>query len=215
MTHSFQGRTKIKTAVITGHHPYEVTDFHLLFRSVPEIDFYPQNMEDFVTDTGKGRKQYDVLVFYNMHMETPVNKTKEVLEQLGETEQGILMLHHAILAFPKWQLWSDICGIQDRSFDFYPEQSIRIEIANHHPITESLTSWKMIDETYTMKNAGESNEIILITDHPKSIKTIAWTRHYRKARIFCYQSGHDSQTYSNPQFRTVLARGIQWLAGSI
>jgi type 1 glutamine amidotransferase len=45
------------------------------------------------------------------------------------------------------------------------------------------------------------------------MKTIAWTRQYKNARVFCYQSGHDNQAYANPNFRKVVARGIHWLAG--
>ena len=43
---------KIATAVITGHHEYDVVGLQTLFRSIPGVDAYPQNMEDFVTDTG-------------------------------------------------------------------------------------------------------------------------------------------------------------------
>ena len=35
---------KIKTAVITGEHAYDVVGFQSMLRSLPEIDAYPQNM---------------------------------------------------------------------------------------------------------------------------------------------------------------------------
>jgi type 1 glutamine amidotransferase len=44
------------------------------------------------------------------------------------------------------------------------------------------------------------------------MKTIAWTRTFGKARVFCYHTGHDNQAFTNP-VRTVVGRGIQWLAG--
>ena len=37
--------SKIKTAVITGQHAFDVPGFHGLFRSIPEIDFYLQDLE--------------------------------------------------------------------------------------------------------------------------------------------------------------------------
>jgi len=214
---------KIKTAVITGQHPYDVIGFQTVFRSIPEIDFYPQHMEDFATDTGGGRKDYDVVVFYNFHRATPGAdgdklgvRIKEAIEEFSESDKGLLVLHHAILAFPKWELWSDVCGIDDRSFGYHPEQKMLTEIASfRHPIVKGLTSWEMVDETYTMKDAGQGSEIVLAADHPKSMKTIAWTRKYKNARIFCYQSGHDNRAFSDPQFRTVVAQGIRWLAGRI
>lgn len=57
--------SKINTAVITGQHAFDVPGFHGLFRSIPEIDFYLQDLENFAVDAGKVREQYDVLVFYN------------------------------------------------------------------------------------------------------------------------------------------------------
>ena len=38
---------------------------------IPEIDFYLQDLENFAADAGKVRAQYDVLVFYNFHRQTP------------------------------------------------------------------------------------------------------------------------------------------------
>ena len=43
---------KIKTAVITGVHPHDVVGFQSMLRSLPEIEAYPQNMWDFITEPG-------------------------------------------------------------------------------------------------------------------------------------------------------------------
>ena len=89
---------KIATAVVTSHHAHDVVALHSLFRSIPEIDAYPQNMEEFVTDTGGARKKYDVVVFYNFHRpmldseQGDLGKSmKDALEHLGESEQGLLV----------------------------------------------------------------------------------------------------------------------------
>ncbi len=73
----------------------------------------------------------------------------------------------------------------------------------------------MVDEAYAMEAIAGDSEILLTADHPLSMKAIAWTREYGRARVFCYQSGHDGQAYRNPSFRTVLARGIRWTAGGL
>jgi trehalose utilization protein len=211
---------KIRTAVVTGRHPYDVLGFYAIFKNISEIDFYPQHMEDFISDSVATRDQYDVVVFYNFHQETPGNEQnwwdkgmKDALERLGETKQGILLLHHAILAFPNWDVWANICGIQDRKFSYHIGQTVKTEIVKpDHPITKGLNSWEMVDETYLMNDAGENSEILLTTDNPKSMKTLAWTRQYKNARVFCYEGGHDNQTYADPNFRKVIANGIKWLA---
>ena len=214
---------KLRVAVVTGRHPFDVSGFHAVFRSMPEIDPYIQHMEDFVSAPWDTRKGYDVVVFYNMHMETPGNEQnwwdqdmKPALEQLGETKQGIFLLHHALLAFPQWPFWSQITGIAARDFTYHMGQTVRYEIADReHPITRAMIAWQMVDETYKMSGAAPDSHVLITAEHPLSMPTIAWTRTFRAARVFCYESGHDNQTYANPNFRTVVARGIQWCAGVI
>ena len=91
-----------------------------------------------------------------------------------------------------------------------------MEIANpDHPIATGMEPWTVHDETYTMNNAGEGSDIIFTAEHPKSMKTIGWTRTYRNSRVFCFQPGHDHTTFNTPEYRKVIQRGIQWSAGVI
>ena len=219
-----QKEEKIKTAVVTGVHSFDVPTFHAIFRSMPEVDFYPQDLNDFVANRENAYEQYDVVVFYIFHQPTPGHEyrwyekgRKEALEKLGETEQGIFVLHHAILAFPDWLFWSEICGIEDRHMiSSTAGETMNFEIANSdHPITQGLSNWEMVEEPYEMNDAGDGSDILITANHPKSMKTIAWARNFKKARVFCYQSGHDNTAFSHPQFRTIVSRGIQWVAGRI
>ena len=212
----------LQVAVITGGHLFDVPNFHRLFRALDGIEAYIQPMADFAASPEKVRDSYDVLLFYIMLMEDPAeakaprpaNQVRAVLERLGATEQGLVIMHHALLAYPKSALWSEVVGIADRRFTFDHDQTLQVRVADaDHPITRGLPqSWEMIDETYNMASAGEGSSILLTVDHPKSMKTIAWTRQYKKARVFCTESGHDNQTWVNPNFKQVLRRGILWSA---
>ena len=229
---------QIKVAMVTGHHWYDVMNFQRMLRSFDGIDFYPQHLEDFIQDDETARREYDVVAFYNYQQGTPSVEgdqfSKDIrseweridvrgpLEELGETGQGILMLHHALTAFPKWQYWLDICGMGDTTQAHRPgaqsrtNQNLHIEVVDpKHPITIGMESWDMVDETYNFPDTGESSEVLLRVDHPQSMNTIAWTRKHKDVRVFCLQSGHDNQTLSNPNFRRILGRGVQWLAGRI
>lgn len=214
-----------KIAVVTGRHPFDVQAFHRLFRSLPGIDAYIQHMEDWSACPKIAREEYDAVVFYNMHSELPNPKgpwyesgTKAALEELGETKQGIVMLHHGILAFPDWPPWREIVGTWRRTenYSYHFGERIRLDIADpDHPITAGLNSWEMVDETYVTDDAAPGSDILITTEHPNSMRTIAWTRRYKRSRVFCFQSGHDAAAYSNSSFRTVLRRGIIWSAGML
>lgn len=215
----------LRVAVVTGHHPFDVVGFHQMVRALPETDCYVQDLTDFASAPAEVRKSYDAVVFYNMHTALPGENPPwfesgivPVIDQLGEADQGIVVLHHALLAFPESPVWSGLVGIGARTLsNYYPDQTLRIEIADAgHAITAGLAPWTIVDETYAMAEPDdEDNHVLLTTPHSPSMRTIAWTRRFRNARVLCYQSGHDNRVYADPGFRTVLGRGIRWCAGAL
>ncbi|MDQ2733368.1 MAG: ThuA domain-containing protein [Armatimonadota bacterium] len=220
---SFPDNGKIKVAVVTGQHPFHLPGFHALFRSLPEVDFYSQHLEDFVTDVAGVRDEYDTVVFYNHHQTTPGTEgdwwdraTQHSFERFGTTSQGIFILHHGMSAFRQWPFWSELCGIEDRRLEFTMDQTVEVQIADpSHPITSGLPAWEMVDETYLMPSAGDGSHILLTTEHPRSMKTLAWTRQHGSARVFCLQPGHGPGAFEHPTFRTIVGRGIGWTAGRV
>jgi len=209
-------------AVVTGKHTFDIPGFQQMFSSMSNMEFYLQDLENFVADVGKYNDKYDVVLFYNFHQQTPVVDERDgamilnSINKLAENGQGIFVLHHAILAFPNWEIWSQIVGITDRRFGYHGNQTIQTDLMDDsHPITYGLKSWEMVDETYTMNEVGDDSQPLLAIDHVNSMHTVGWTRHYGNGRVFCYQSGHDNQSFYNPNFRTVVFRGIQWLANRI
>jgi hypothetical protein len=214
----------LKIAVITGGHPFDVQPFHQLFESLPEIEAYIQHSDEFASEPQEVRDSYDALVFYSMIKETPTDdviwyagKPKTALERLGQTKQGIVLIHHALLAYPDWPVWDEIAGMQSRFMrSYHPNERVKVDIADpQHPIVKGMAPWEVIDETYIMKNAVmpeaiPGNHIFLTTENPLSMKAFGWTRQYQQARVFCFPSGHGFATYTDPNFRAVLVNGIRW-----
>lgn len=208
-------------AVITGAHSYEVIAFHQLFRSLPGVNAYIQSLDDFCSSSQTDRLAYDALVFYNFHQDTPDDETcpwyagkqRTVLEEVLGNGQGMVFLHHALLAFPEWEIWSQLLGIAQRSFQYFPDQEMMIYPTNLlHCITDGMQPWQMVDEVYLMDEPQGEVEALLTTDHPRSMPSIAWTRELPQKRVFCLVSGHDARTWQNESFQQVLLRGIQWAA---
>ncbi len=222
MTETFATTDVVKVAVMTGMHPFDVPGFTDLFRNLTGVLSYPQTLESFVQDVGGVRTKYDVLVFYNFHQDTPDpargeadRRTFEALTQLGETAQGILVLHHALVAFDHWPYWDELIGGLRRNHGYAPDQHLRVHVADPvHPVTRGMADFDLVDETYPLGDARpeDGNTILLTTDHPGSMRTLAWTRQHRNTRVMCWQSGHDGAAWTNPVFTAILSRGIQWLA---
>ena len=214
----------VRAAVITGGHPYDVIEFRKLFRSFPELDVYVQHMDDFAASPQEVRDSYGVVLFYTMLRDGPADddqawhtgKPRTALERLGQTKQGLFLLHHSILAYPQWPVWNQMVGIEDRKFDYFIGETVHVEVVRgDHPVTSGLKNWTMTDETYTMCEPAAGSEVLLTTQHLKSMKSIAWTRRHGQARVFCFESGHDNLTWVDPNFREVLRRGMLWCAGRL
>ena len=188
---------------------------------LPGVNCYPQALEDWAADFGLMRERYDVLVFYNYHqsLDAPGGRTwgryvRRAVERLGETPQGIVLLHHGIGVFQEWEVWSELVGMTDRRFEYFKGERVRFHVADPaHPITRGIgrlgDRGRGLDALPAV--AGDAH-VLLTTDHPRSTPTLAWTRQHRVARVFCYQSGHDRGVYDDPSFRVVLERGIRWAA---
>lgn len=213
----------LKVAVVTGGHSYNVPHFHHLFRRMPGLDVYIQHIEDFASSRPAVREAYDVLLFYIMMLEGPsdeglpgyAGKPLSALAPLGETGQGIFLMHHALLAYPNWPVWNELTGIRNSwtNFGYEHDLTLNLTVADpDHPITAGLQDWTMVDETYTMPEPDENSHLLLTLDHEQSMHAIAWTRQYRQSRVFCLQSGHDQQTWQNEQFTRLVHRGVLWCA---
>jgi uncharacterized protein len=216
----------IKIAAITGGHPFDVQPFHQLFRSLPGVDPYIQHTEQFASEPEDVRDGYEAVVVYSMLKETPsdegpwyAGKQKTAFERLVQRGQGIVILHHGILAYPDWPLWDDITGMQARRMrSYHQNERVAVEISEpQHPIVQGCSPWEMIDETYrmdgsTMPEDIPGNSVFLTTGNPQSIKPLGWTRQCGQSKVFCFVSGHGYATYENPGFQNVLANGIHWVS---
>jgi type 1 glutamine amidotransferase len=211
----------VKVAVIEGFHPFEVPQFHAMFRSIPGIDYYPQTIENFAIDCAKCLADYDVLLFYNMNNDIPEGLFKGAIERviqqdLGRKGQGIFLLHHAILSYPDNATFSEVVGIPNRKFWFHNEQRFRMDVATQdHPITRGMASMDMFDATYTMDSCGADSTPLFTTDYETSMKVLGWTRTYRDSRVFCFQPGHDHHAWETPGYTEIISRGILWCAGRL
>ena len=211
---------KLRIGLILDMHPFDEISFKKMFDEMEGIEVVPMLLNNYQYDYSGINDQYDGFVFYNMSMETPDpeetfagghKKVGETLFKIGESGQGIVVLHHAILSHPEWSGWNDLLSIPDSRFDYFGGVNVDIHVAEpNHPIAEGLKDWNMIDETFLLQDAGEDCDIILSTTCEKSIKTLAWAKSCKQSRVFAMSLGHDGVAFGNESFRKVLKNAIEW-----
>ena len=212
----------LAVAVVTGGHSFEVPAYARLWRDLDGIDAYVQSLEDWSDDVAGVRDEYDAVVFYNMHTFTPtgdepwpMTKAKAALEALGETRQGIVIWHHALVAFPDWPYWRELTAIDKVVIDVSFNETMPIAVVDPgHPITSGVRAFDIVDETYAMADPSGDIHALLTAEHPKSMNVVGWTSKHRNARVFCLQLGHDGKAWAQPELQTLLRNGIMWTANS-
>ncbi len=214
---------KLQVAVLVENHPYDVIGFQKMLDSFSDCECYVQPIDLFVQDE-LNRGSYDAVLWYNMNWDEPAEDSviRQYMEnEIGTAEQGIVLLHHALLSFQDWEVYTGVCGLRHRGagglFKFTQNQTVEELVKDRtHPITKGMSDFGIVDETYTMGEPEEpGNHILIATENETSIKNIAWTRRYKNSRVFCYASGHDNRAYADENFRKVVYNGLLWAAGKL
>ncbi len=215
------GMTAKNVAVVVGYHTYEVRAFQEMFEGFEGLHCYVQHLEQFTSSPEEIRDSYDAVVFYTMEHRTPdedrpwyEGRVKEAMDHLGECGQGIVVLHHSLLAFENWPVWKKITGLDPILYhDYRLDVSQRYHIVSDmHPVTQGMKDFEMTDEIYLCDRITPlpDMEILVTSVDDVNMNAIAWTKTYRNSRVFCLQSGHGPSAYRNRSFQTLLHRGIQW-----
>jgi type 1 glutamine amidotransferase len=84
-----------------------------------------------------------------------------------------------------------------------------------HPITQGLSDFAIKDETYLGHGLRPGMHVLLTTDEKTNSRAVAWVHKFRNAPVFYFQLGHDAKAYGQPEFATILGRGIRWTAGRL
>jgi len=220
-------RPKLKVLLITGGHGFEKDKFYKVFTDNHEITLTTAEHEK-NTATAYERDDllnYDVVVLYDMPKEI-TDPQKAKMLSLFDKGIGVVVLHHALCAYQKWPEYerliggcyrepsSEKSGVVTDAVGYKHDEEVPVVIlAKDHPITTGLKDFTIHDEIYWGFRVQPDSIPLISTTHPKSGKPLAWYRTEKKSRVVYLQLGHDHQAYENPNYQTLLARSINWVAG--
>jgi hypothetical protein len=136
----------------------------------------------------------------------------------------LVVLHHSICAFDDWDEYRRIIGgkyfhrpdtvdgiiLPVSSYEHDVTVGIHIKDTSH-PVTKGMADFELWDETYDDYYVEPGVTPLLTTDNQGSSPVIGWTKQYGKARVVTLQSGHDTPTFRNLQYRKLLMQAIAWV----
>jgi len=217
---------KLSVLVLAGGHGYDKKTFPKAFEGQSDIDFKIQASGNPFEDISKW--DYDVMVLYNFNRKIS-EKSKANFLKLLQRGVGLVCMHHAVAAYPGWVEYEKVIGatyslkkglvrngmkyarpVWKHDVDF----NVRIEDKTH-PITKGMSDFKLNDESYKGWVYHPGSHVLLTTDQKLNNHRLAWTRFYKKARVFFIQLGHGTHAFESKDFQQLTARGIRWAGGKL
>jgi uncharacterized protein len=218
---------RIRALVITGGHGYDVPQFEAIFKEIKDVDsrfaVQPKALDEFAADR---RDAFDVVVLYDLWQDINAQQKKDLVDMLKKGK-GLVVLHHAIANYQKWDEWPRITGaryyIDPRKKPAGPKVP-PISIYRHdvrfgvkvvdadHPISRGMGDFEIFDEMYKYFDVSPDVHVLLKTDHPESEPQLAWTKEYGASRVVYLLFGHDPYAFRHPNYRELVARSIRWAA---
>lgn len=216
---------KIRLLVVTGGHGYNEKEFPKIFEGNPDLEVtYLRQKEGGEAFANIDKWAYDAVLLYNFNQKIAAAEQANFLKLLDKGV-GLIVLHHAMAAYPDWPQFKDVAGAKfylkptQEPDGLHPQSGVsfgdfKVHPASAgHPITKGLADFTIHDEAYNKYWVDPKAEVLLTTDSPGSDKVLAWARTFGKARVFGMQLGHDEKAWAVPEYRTVLVRAVRWTAG--
>lgn len=222
---SFAQHKKIKVLVITGGHGFKHEPFYDVFNSIPSItyDTLVQPQANALIASPEVNK-YDVLVFYDMVLDSISPAQKEGYTSLLKKGASMIFLHHALVSYQNWPEFIKIVGGQYHTHpvvvngdtlkaSYEHDVSIPVKVEDKkHPITRGIPDFEIFDEVYGGAEILPQVKPLLSTTHPKSMRYLAWINHYGNSDVIYIQLGHGPSGFSNPNYRKLIQQAIEWSA---
>jgi len=168
-----------------------------------------------------GLADVDVLVFLSTTGD-PLDDTQQAaLEAWVRGGGGWVGIHAAADCEYGWPWYQELVGAWFARHPAIQDATLEVE-DRAHPTTAHLdATWMRNDEWYDFQRNPRPFVDVLITidestysgasmgaDHP-----MTWLHEVDAGRSFYTAFGHTSATYSEPEFRTMLAEAVEWAAG--
>jgi type 1 glutamine amidotransferase len=215
----------IRILVITGGHDYKAEPFNKMMESLgPEIVCkFVEFQAAYDMFLPINRNRYDVLVFYHMWDKITDDQAR-VFAECIKRGKPVVVLHHSLCAFESWPEYRNIIGgkyflnpttvngkeYQAGSYIHDLHFSVKV-VDPKHPVTNGVGDFEIFDETYKGYYVADDVTPLIMTDESSSEQIIGWAKKYGKARIVVIQSGHDTPTFENPDYRKLLKQAIEWV----
>lgn len=114
--------------------------------------------------------------------------------------------------------WREFLGVTSRHHDHQAKYPVNLVQPSHPILSGVATNWVTdMDELYIIEKVWPKTQALATSVSERNGKSypVAWINQYGNARVFGTSYGHSDESWRDPNFLTLVARGILWSAGRL
>ncbi len=165
-------------------------------------------------------KPYDVIIHNECFADTDDADYIRRITAAHKAGKPALVIHCAMHTYRAWKSddWREFLGVTSRHHEHQSRYPVRI-VAPEHPIMKGIwSSWTTpMDELYVIEKLWPTAKALAVSKSEKTgqEQPVVWANNYYGTRVFGTTYGHSDDTFGDPVFIDLLARGFFWAAGTI
>ena len=155
--------------------------------------------------------RFDALLLYANHDSITPAQERALLDFV-ESGKGFLPIHSASHNFRNS---ARVIALMGGQFDRHGTGTFTVPITNAgHPVMQGLVPFETWDETYVHKNHNpEGRTVLMERVEGDGREPWTWVRTQGQGRVFYTAYGHDSRTWKQPAFHSLIRNGLLWAVG--
>ncbi len=114
--------------------------------------------------------------------------------------------------------WREFLGVTSRYHDHQSRYPVTVVTPNH-PIMQGFpTNWVTpMDELYILEKVWPGTKALAtsVSEQSGQQQPVIWVNDYHGVRVFGTTYGHSDDTFRDPVFLNLLARGVLWAGGRL
>jgi len=163
-------------------------------------------------------KDYDVIV----HNECFANTTDEAyvrgITAVHESGKPAVVIHCAMHTYraADFDEWREFLGVTSMHHEHQSNYPVKV-VAPDHPVMKGFPKdWVTPkDELYIIKKLWPNAKALATSKSEKTgeEQPVVWVNSYKGTKVFGTTYGHSDDTFRDPVFIDLIARGVDWAAG--
>ena len=163
-------------------------------------------------------KGYDVVVHNECFANT---KDPDYIRTITEAHKAgvpAVVIHCAMHTYRAAEIddWRQFLGVTSKKHEHKSEYPVKVVAPDHPAMKGFPTDWVTpSDELYVIEKLWPGAKVLATSKSEKTGKDhpVIWTNDFEGVRVFGTTYGHSDDTFRDPVFQDLLARGIVWAAG--